>query len=102
MLITIWGVILPSLVNPFGLYLMRVFWEASVPTELIEAARLDGAGEVRIFWGIGSGSKPVYNLIALVLFLSVVPLLAAFVLLGRYWRRGLTTGATTGWCAGPN
>jgi multiple sugar transport system permease protein len=46
--------ILPSLVNPFGLYLMRVFWEASVPTELVEAARIDGAGEICIFWGIGT------------------------------------------------
>ena len=50
---TIWGVILPSLVNPFGLYLMRVFWDASFPNELIEAARLDGAGELRIFWHLG-------------------------------------------------
>src|SRR5215472_3091058 len=50
---TIWGVILPSLVNPFGLYLMRVFWDSSLPNELIEAARLDGAGELRIFWGVG-------------------------------------------------
>jgi ABC-type glycerol-3-phosphate transport system permease component len=32
---------------------MRVFWDASFPNELIEAARLDGAGELRIFgiWG---------------------------------------------------
>jgi multiple sugar transport system permease protein len=37
---TIWGVILPSLVNPFGLYLMRVFWNASFPNELIEAERV--------------------------------------------------------------
>jgi hypothetical protein len=28
---------------------MRVFWEASFPTELIEAARIDGASELRIF-----------------------------------------------------
>src|SRR5499427_8829417 len=50
---TMWGVIIPSLVNPFGLYLMRVFWDSSLPNDLIEAARLDGAGELRIFWGIG-------------------------------------------------
>lgn len=148
MLNTMWGVILPSLVNPFGLYLMRIFWDASFPTELLEAARLDGASEIRIFWGIGmplmltglvtvallsfvgawnnfflplivlsddhlfpltlglnvwnsvstasGGGKPVYNLIALGSFLSVVPLLIAFIVLGRYWRRGLTAGATTG------
>jgi multiple sugar transport system permease protein len=142
---TIWGVILPSLVNPFGLYLMRVFWDASFPNDLIEAARLDGAGESRIFWRLGMplmqtglvtvallsfvgawnnfflplivlsqdelypltlglnvwnstsnagvGTKPVYHLIALGSFISVLPLIAAFILLGKYWRGGLTTGA---------
>ena len=34
---TMWGVILPSLVNVFGLYLMRIFWESAFPTELLEA-----------------------------------------------------------------
>ena len=43
------SVILPSLVSPFGIYLMRIYAEASVPTDLIEAARIDGAGEFRIF-----------------------------------------------------
>ena len=50
---TMWGVILPSLVNPFGLFLMRIFWDSAFPKELLEAARLDGAGEIRIFWVIG-------------------------------------------------
>ena len=40
---------LPSLVSPFGIYLMRIYAEASVPTDLMEAARIDGAGEFRIF-----------------------------------------------------
>ena len=43
------AVILPSLASPFALYLMAVYSERSVPVELIEAARLDGAGELRIF-----------------------------------------------------
>ncbi len=43
------SVILPSLVSPFGIYLMRIYAEASVPTDLIEAARIDGAGEFLIF-----------------------------------------------------
>jgi multiple sugar transport system permease protein len=46
------AVILPSLVSPFGLYLMKVYAEESVPESLLEAARIDGAGEFRIFWGI--------------------------------------------------
>ena len=43
------SIILPSLVNPFGIYLMRIYAEGSVPFELLEAARIDGAGEFRIF-----------------------------------------------------
>jgi multiple sugar transport system permease protein len=43
------SIILPSLVSPFGIYLMRIYAEASVPSDLIEAARIDGAGELRIF-----------------------------------------------------
>lgn len=46
---SIWGLILPSIVSVVGVYLMRVFIDASVPQELLDAARVDGAGEVRIF-----------------------------------------------------
>ena len=46
---TYWAVLLPSLVSPFGVYLSRIYAAASVPDELLEAARLDGAGEFRIF-----------------------------------------------------
>ncbi|MEV0405371.1 carbohydrate ABC transporter permease [Actinoallomurus sp. NPDC050550] len=49
---TPWAVILPSLVNPFGLYLMRVYIEDAVPDSLIEAARIDGANEARIFFQV--------------------------------------------------
>ena len=49
---TPWAVILPSLVNPFGLYLMRVYAEDAVPDSILEAARIDGAGEARIFFRI--------------------------------------------------
>jgi multiple sugar transport system permease protein len=141
------GVILPSLVNPFGLYLMKVFWDSSLPNELIEASRLEGASELQIFWRIGlplmqtglvtvallafvgawnnfflplivlseqhlfpitlglnvwnsltnaAGGKPIYNLIAVGSMISVLPLLIAFVVLGKYWRGGLTAGATKG------
>jgi multiple sugar transport system permease protein len=46
---TYWAVLLPSMVSPFGVYLARIYAGASVPDELIEAGRIDGAGEFRIF-----------------------------------------------------
>ncbi|YCK83162.1 carbohydrate ABC transporter permease [Arthrobacter sp. D3-18] len=50
---TYWSVLLPSLVSPFGLFLCRIYAQATVDTSLIEAARIDGAGELRIFHTIG-------------------------------------------------
>jgi multiple sugar transport system permease protein len=47
-----WGIIIPSLVNPFGLYLMWIFSRDAIPNELLEAARVDGAREWRIFFSI--------------------------------------------------
>lgn len=49
---TMLGVLLPSLVYPFGVMLGFVYAQSSVPMELLEAARLDGAGEFRVFWSI--------------------------------------------------
>jgi multiple sugar transport system permease protein len=46
---SLWAVILPSLVNPFGVYLMRMYADQAVPQDMIDAARADGAGEFRIF-----------------------------------------------------
>ncbi|MCT4351697.1 carbohydrate ABC transporter permease [Streptomyces sp. Je 1-79] len=46
---TYWALLLPALVNPFGVYLARVFSEGYVPNEVLEAARVDGAGELRTF-----------------------------------------------------
>ncbi len=43
------AVILPSLISPFGVYLMRIYSEQAIPEELLDAARIDGAGEFRIF-----------------------------------------------------
>jgi multiple sugar transport system permease protein len=49
---TYWAFLLPSMVSPFGVYLCRIYAASGVPDELIEAARLDGAGDIRIFFTI--------------------------------------------------
>ncbi len=46
---TPWSVIIPSLISPFGLYLIWTFAIEAIPTELLEAARVDGASELRTF-----------------------------------------------------
>jgi multiple sugar transport system permease protein len=141
---TIWAVLLPSLLNPLGVYLMRVYIQESVPKELLEAARVDGAGEFRTFatialpllkpavvtvllltmvaawnnyflplamlsnpdllpvtvglgqWqrlsGAGAGGEQVWNLVVTGAFVSVIPLIIAFLGLQRYWRGGLALG----------
>ncbi|ALO66061.1 MULTISPECIES: carbohydrate ABC transporter permease [Arthrobacter] len=50
---TYWSVLLPSMVSPFGLFLCRIYAQATVDPALLEAARLDGAGEIRIFHTVG-------------------------------------------------
>lgn len=59
MLFSQWGlvntelaVIIPALASPFGLFLMLVYAQGAVPDALVEAARIDGASEGRIFWTI--------------------------------------------------
>ncbi|WP_309070842.1 carbohydrate ABC transporter permease [Arthrobacter sp.] len=51
---TYWSVLLPSMVSPFGVYLARIHANAAVPDEIIEAARIDGAGDLRIFAAIAT------------------------------------------------
>ncbi|MDQ1582218.1 MAG: multiple sugar transport system permease protein [Microbacteriaceae bacterium] len=48
------AVLLPQLVSPFAIYLCKIYAEASVPDEIMEAARIDGGSEFRIFWSVGS------------------------------------------------
>ncbi len=48
---TWWALILPGIFSPFGVFLMTLIFR-SVPTEILEAARLDGAGTLRIFANI--------------------------------------------------
>jgi multiple sugar transport system permease protein len=50
---TYWAVLVPSMVTPFGVYLCRIYASAAVSDDLLEAARLDGAGELRIFFTMG-------------------------------------------------
>ncbi|GAA4416024.1 carbohydrate ABC transporter permease [Georgenia halophila] len=50
---TYWGLLLPALAYPFGVLLCWIYAQGSVPTELVEAARLDGANEFRIFFAFG-------------------------------------------------
>ncbi|MCL1840917.1 MAG: carbohydrate ABC transporter permease [Propionibacteriaceae bacterium] len=145
MINTMWSIILPSLLSPVGAYLIRVYCQDAVPDELLDAARVDGASELRTFWSVslpqlrpavitvlllsvvatwnnfflpsimlsdsklwpitvglqnwlvhsnvGSGAEQVWNLVVCGAFVSIVPLIVAFLLLQRYWQSGLTVGA---------
>ncbi|HKV85589.1 MAG TPA: carbohydrate ABC transporter permease [Ktedonobacterales bacterium] len=142
---TYWAVLLPSFLSPIGVLLARVFVADAVPNELLDAARVDGAGELRIFaqvampllvpgmvtiflfqfvlawnnfflplivlsspklypvnlglatWNFDPASHQLlYNLIVTGSLLAVLPLVAMFLFLQRYWRAGLTFGSVTG------
>jgi multiple sugar transport system permease protein len=145
---TPWAVILPSLVSPFSVFLMRVYAADAVPDSLIEAARVDGAGEIRIFWQVGirllgpgivtvllftlvatwnnyflplimlnsgellpltvglaqqqatsaagGGAQALFSTVITGSFVSIIPLIIAFLYLQRYWQTGLATGGVKG------
>lgn len=62
---TYWALILPALANGYSIFLLKGFFD-SLPRELYEAATLDGAGEMRMFWTITMNlSKPVLAVIGL-------------------------------------
>ncbi|GAA2624965.1 carbohydrate ABC transporter permease [Paractinoplanes durhamensis] len=139
---TFWAVFLPSLVNPFGVYLGRIYAAASVPDELMEAARIDGSSEVRTFftlsvrlmapafvtiflfhfvavwnnfmlplimlgnerlfpvtlglysWNTQVNQHPELRALVLVgAFVSLAPMVIAFLSLQRFWRSGLGAGS---------
>ncbi|MBS6346355.1 carbohydrate ABC transporter permease [Alloscardovia omnicolens] len=142
---TIWAVLLPSMLNPMGVYLMRIYCHESLPDEMIEAARVDGANEMYTFFKVslpimrpavttvfllsvvaawnnyflpqvvltsqklfpitvgltnwqvksqaGAASEQVWNLVTSGAFLSIVPMILAFLFLQRYWVGGLTAGS---------
>lgn len=138
------GMILPSMVYPVGVYLMRTYVELSIPEEITDAARVDGASEFRIFFrvvlplmvpglmtvlllsiaatwnnyilpliifsdnnlfpgtvGIGlwlqhagtSGDNNLYPLLVLSGLVMIIPMIALFAVLQRYWRGGLLLGS---------
>ncbi|MBC9822811.1 carbohydrate ABC transporter permease [Terrabacter sp. MAHUQ-38] len=141
---TPWAIVIPSLVSPFGVFLMRVYAADAIPDSLIEAARVDGAGEFRIFGQValrllgpglvtvflfslvatwnnyflplimlnssslypltvglaqqqaasaaGGGSQALFSTVITGSFVSVIPLVVAFLFLQRYWQSGLATG----------
>jgi len=64
------GLILPFLAGPFGVFLMRQFM-LGVPNELLEAARMDGANEFRLFWSVVMPiATPVLATLAILTFLG--------------------------------
>ncbi len=137
-----WSVLLPSVISPYGIYLARIFAAATVPTEVLEAARMDGAGDGRTFARValpmmrgglvtvflfqfvaiwnnymlpfimlgddrlfpitvglsgllnqGATQPAMYTAVVTGAMLSVVPLVALFLTLQRYWRVDLGAGA---------
>lgn len=142
---TYWAVLLPVLLNPFGVYLMRIYCSQSLPDEMLEAARVDGSGEFRTFFQValpimtpaittvfllsivgawnnfflpsvvltnpnlfpitvglsqwqarstaGSAAEQIWNLLTSGAFISVIPMVLAFIFLQRYWVGGLATGS---------
>lgn len=67
---TLVGIALPTLVSGFGIFLFRQFM-STIPGELLEACRLDGAGELRTFWSIVLPlSKPILAVQAVLAFIT--------------------------------
>ena len=139
------AVILPSLVSPIGVYLMRVYAEQALPNEVLDAARVDGASEMRLFWSVAvrilapgfvtvlllafvatwnnyflpllvlsdpnlypmtvglaswnsqataaGGAQALFPLVITGSLVAIIPLIAAFLFLQRYWQNGLTFGS---------
>ena len=67
---TYWGVIIPGLASIFGIFLVRQY-ALSIPDEMLDAARVDGASEFRIFWSIVvPGILPILATLAIWTFLA--------------------------------
>lgn len=88
------SVILPQLVSPFAIYLCKIYSEASVNDEVLEAARVDGASESRIFVSIGARlMSPALVTVFLLQFIGIWNnFLLPFVMLNRDQLYPLTEG----------
>lgn len=72
MINTYWSIILPALAGTLSVFLMRQFMSSSVPDAIIEAAKIDGASESRIFWKIVMPNvKPAWLTLAIFNFQSL-------------------------------
>lgn len=70
-LIAAYAVILPVAFYPFGVYLTFIFYKTSMPPELLDAGRVDGANETQLFWFIGLPlSRALLGLLAFLSFSS--------------------------------
>jgi multiple sugar transport system permease protein len=136
-----WGVIIPSLASIFGIFLIRQY-AVALPDDLLDAARMDGAGELRIYWSVVLPViRPILATIAIWTFLNawndfmwplivlsdeakytlpvalanlsgehvqdtelmmagsvvtVLPVMAVFLALQRYYIRGVLAGSVKG------
>lgn len=140
-----WSVLLPSIISPYGIYLCRIYAAAAVPDEMLEAGRIDGAGEAKLFRFVGlppmlpglvtvlllqfiaiwnnfllpfimlsdnskypmtvglfsllnqGASQPaLYTLVIAGAMLSILPLIALFLLLQRFWNMDMLSGGLKG------
>jgi multiple sugar transport system permease protein len=67
---TYWGVIIPGMSSIFGIFLVRQY-ALAIPDEMLDAARVDGASEFRIFWSIVvPGIVPILATLAIWTFLA--------------------------------
>ena len=68
---SLWAVIIPSMVSAFGVFWMTQYLSQTLPDELIEAARVDGASMIRTFWHVGlPAARPAATMLALFIFIA--------------------------------
>jgi len=92
---TYWALIVPTLVTPFGIFLMRQYIQG-LPREVEQAARIDGAGDMKILFSIVMPlSKPMLVVLGVFQFLTVWnTFLYPFLFTNRESMRTLTVGLT--------